>query len=106
MNEQTNAIECGGYRPGHPWYYVLGGRVLPPRAILESVQTGEYRGYMASDFDRADRLPEPKRSQSLRAIREAVRHSYRSNLSRYRELACKLHQARAKNGACRRTAMH
>lgn len=36
-----------GYNSGHPWYYILGGKVLPPKEILKAVEKTGYEGYCA-----------------------------------------------------------
>ncbi|MEM6398212.1 MAG: hypothetical protein AAF741_17810 [Bacteroidota bacterium] len=75
------------YKPGHPWYFRHGGRVLTPREILESVRQSGYEGYNPEGIKRADDLPEPKRSEMLRQLREAERAFYKRDLTRYRTLA-------------------
>lgn len=95
MGQAMKDTKGGEYRPGHPWYYVLGGEVLRPRAILEHVKARGYRGYLSRDIDEADNMREPKRSQRLRAMREAASASLRANISRYREMARELHKERA-----------
>ena len=59
------------YNPGHPWYYVLGGRVQMPREIFNAVKASGYRGWREEDIEKASRRQEPARSVSLRKIREA-----------------------------------
>ena len=86
--------QCGGYNPGHPWYYVLGGPVLPPRLIMAAVKLRGYRGYLAADMDRAGSLPEPKRSQALRRMKANALADYRADLTSYRDMARKLHAYR------------
>lgn len=84
---------CG---PGHPWFYVLGGKPLYPRQILEAVERAEYRGYLAREIDRTDSLCEPRRSTVLRSMRTKALADYRADLSRYREVARDLYLHRAK----------
>lgn len=86
----SERIKQNGYRPGHPWYYVCGGAVLPPKAILQEVQRRGYRGYMAHRIERIDSKPEPQRSHALRVIKAEVMDELRDNLSRYRECAREL----------------
>jgi hypothetical protein len=83
-----------GYRPGHPWFYVLGGMVLMPKEILTEVKASGYQGYMADTIAKADNKPEPQRSESLRQIRAKVHCDLISDLSCYRECARELHQYR------------
>jgi hypothetical protein len=73
-----------GYSPGHPWYYLLGGAVLMPRAILEQTRASGYRGCSAAAIEAADRLAEPKRSASLRALHQRFYEDLQCDLSRYR----------------------
>jgi hypothetical protein len=85
------------YKPGHPWYFRHGGRIPFPREILESVKESGYEGYNPEGIKRADNLPEPKRSETLRQLREAEVTIYKRDLARYRSLAFRLKMAR-KNG--------
>lgn len=78
------------YRPGHPWYYLLGGPALMPSAIREAASRSTYHGYRAADIDKADAMGEPKRTTALRAIRKAVLDELRRDLGRYREVAREL----------------
>lgn len=83
-----------GYRPGHPWYYLLGGEVLPPKVIRFEVRLAEYKGYRQEEILSAAAKPEPGRSKALRKIRDEVRQSLKDNISRYREVARELHAYR------------
>ena len=62
----------GGYRQGHPWYYLLGG--LPPslKEIKAEAEGDERGGYLADDIAALDVMNEPKRSEKLRALRMRV----------------------------------
>lgn len=60
------------------------------KADYRACQKRGYQGYMSDDIKAADKKPEPQRSEALRAIKDKVIHSYRSDLSCYRELACEL----------------
>jgi len=84
----------GGYNAGHPWFYFLGGPVLSPKQIQESVRITGYGGYMADDIGQADRKSEPRRSTELRALRDEVRRMLSADISRYREVARELHRYR------------
>ena len=84
-----------GYNSGHPWYYLLGGKRLTLKEIRQDVRASGYRGYLERDIDAADRLPEPKRSDALRAIRKRVTKSIAQDIARYREVARKLASHRA-----------
>lgn len=82
------------YSPGHPWYYFLGGAVLPPKAIRTIVRASGYEGYRVRDIREAAARSEPARSEALRKIRIDVMRSLRSNISIYREVARELRQYR------------
>lgn len=86
-----------GYSPGHPWYYLLGGAVLMPRAILAQTRASGYRGCYASMIEEADRLAEPKRSTKLRALQQRFFEDLRRDLSRYRTCVRNLRVYRQKS---------
>jgi hypothetical protein len=94
----TKTIEHS-YSSGHPWYYVLGGSVLMPSEILTAVRASGYQGYMAERIYVADALAEPKRSESLRAIKANVLNHFWADLSRYREVVRELRSYRRSLGA-------
>lgn len=77
-------LEKTGYEPGHPWYYLLGGKPLSLRDILEATRQSGYRGYARERIANLDNLAEPKRSQSLRAERDRFRSDLRRDIHRYR----------------------
>ncbi|NHK26291.1 hypothetical protein FF098_000045 [Parvularcula flava] len=94
-----------GYCPSHPWYYVLGGKVLSLKQIRFEAEHNNYRGYMPDRLDEIDAKSEPKRSQSLRQLRSKIREDLKRDVSRYKELANQLrrnrHQGSTKTGnAC------
>ncbi|MGR3507854.1 MAG: hypothetical protein ACU0FF_01050 [Sulfitobacter sp.] len=89
-----SAPDTLGYQPGHPWYYLLGGDVLPPKSIRFEVRLEGYKGYRRDEILSAANKAEPQRSQSLRKIRDEVMRSLRLNISRYREVARELHAYR------------
>lgn len=97
MEGDTTQRPCTAYSPGHPWYYVLGGKPPYPREIMQEVMRRAYGGYLASDIGRIDRQPEPQRSNDLRAFRRKALADYRANLSRYRALAVALRRYRTSN---------
>ncbi len=86
-----------GYWPTHPWYYLLGGPILMPRAIKALAILSGYRGYRAEEIAGADRLPEPKRSRKLDRVEQDVLSQLRADLARYRHLA---HRLRLRRQAC------
>lgn len=92
MSAQDKPIEFthGGYGSGHPWYYNLGGKVLSPKQIKESVKQSGYQGYMRSDIAAADNRAEPQRSQTLREMRRKAMLDLASDLNGYRARAREL----------------
>lgn len=83
-----------GYRSGHPWYYLLGGKRLTLKEIRDCATARGYRGYLAHEIDETDSMAEPRRSQKLRAIRAEVKAELADDVSRYRELARQLARRR------------
>ncbi|WP_160733618.1 hypothetical protein [Pelagerythrobacter marinus] len=79
-----------GYKSGHPWYYLLGGKRLSLKEIRESARASGYKGYRADAIAKADNLHEPRRSQVLREIREQAMRELNNDVSLYREFARKL----------------
>lgn len=77
-------LEKTGYEPGHPWYYLLGGKPPTPKEILEATRHSGYRGYAHERLMALDKLAEPKRSQSLRAERDKFRSNLHRDIRRYR----------------------
>ncbi len=75
-----------GYRPGHPWYYKLGGVVHKPKQILAAVKASGYRGYKLDEIEKADSKYEPDRSATLRKIRESALMELKADLECYREV--------------------
>lgn len=82
------------YDPGHPWYYYLGGSVLKPSYILECVKTNGHTGYLREEIAQLDQKTEPKRSESLRSVREKIMDDLRRDLSIYRRVVRELHEYR------------
>ncbi|WP_022694718.1 hypothetical protein [Ponticaulis koreensis] len=99
LSPTTSAANSGapnfqnGYDPGHPWYYLLGGKVLGPKSILKSVIARDYRGHIDEIKD-AEALCEPRRSEQLRRLRNRITNQYKADLERYRELVRELQQHR------------
>jgi hypothetical protein len=85
-----------GYDPGHPWYYLRGGKVLSFKEIRQSVIKSGYQGYMMDRIQDADDKLEPRRSELLRTIRAEVIATFRSDAHRYRSCATALRQRKAK----------
>lgn len=93
MTKENNT----GYNTGHPWYYKLGGTVLKPSEISNSVKARGYQGYMADDILKTDKRAEPQRSQALHSIKVDVLKSFWDDVSRYRALANQLRKYRITN---------
>ncbi|MGR6465780.1 hypothetical protein [Rhizobium sp. PAMB 3182] len=83
-----------GYPPSHPWYYLQGGTVFRPRTIKAYALITGYKGYRADEIAAADRLPEPKRSRKLAALKAEVLAGLKADMARYRHLACALRARR------------
>lgn len=86
-----SAPDTRGYSPSHPWYYLLGGEVLPPKVIRFDVRLAGYKGYLKEEILGAASRPEPRRSRALGRIRDEVCQSLTQNISIYREVARELH---------------
>lgn len=82
------------YGEGHCWYYRLGGKVLGPKSILKQVERENYLGYR-TDIADAENQPEPRRSATLKRIKDDVRKDLKSDIARYRHLASELRKTRA-----------
>ena len=41
------------YSSGHPWYYVLGGKVPSIKKIWEEAKASGYKGYLREDIANA-----------------------------------------------------
>ena len=92
-------MKTNTYSPGHPWYYVLGGKAPPPKRILEAVKRRGYKGYREADIAAAAEKPEPARSHALREIRAQVMADLRYDLSVYRRVVRELRQYRERHPA-------
>lgn len=82
------------YPPSHPWYYLLGAPVLPPKAILFQVRFAGYRGYRYEEIERAANLAEPVRTRQLERLHSEFISEVKRDLSRYRECANALRRHR------------
>lgn len=81
------------YRPGHSWYYRLGGRPLTPKQILAEARRDAYRGYRRDEIALAASRCEPRRSQELRTLRQQTVDRLRFDLARYRVVVHALRRA-------------
>ena len=77
------------YSSGHPWYYVLGGKVPSIKKIWEEAKASGYKGYLREDIANAS-----GNNSKLRQIRQEVVQSLKRDISRYRECAFDLNQVR------------
>ena len=84
-----------GYRKGHPWYYLLGGKPAKLKEIREEARASGYCGFMADQIDKADQMPEPKRSQALRKYRKQVTAELSHDVRIYRFAVRDLHRYQA-----------
>lgn len=98
MNTEATKYEYKKYKLGHPWYYYRGGRIPTLKQILSRVKAERYQGYRISDILKADRKPEPKRSEALRKLQAEELRLIRHDISRYQELARLLHRSREAQG--------
>lgn len=93
MTQQQRSLD-NSYSPHHPWYYVLGGTVLPPKQIREAVRTRGYKGYMERHIADIDQKAEPERSERLRKLRAQETQGLQDDISIYRACAYQLHALR------------
>ncbi|WP_339635772.1 hypothetical protein [uncultured Sneathiella sp.] len=84
------AVTYHDYNCGHPWYYLLGGAVQSPKAILAEAERRDFKGYREEEIRAADRKSEPQRSEALRELKEQALHDIRSDLVSYRKAARQL----------------
>ena len=92
--EERERLSPSTYSPGHPWYYVLGGRPLRPREILDHIRAGDYRGYLADEIEKVNNRPEPRRSALLREFKAKAKRELFTDLSRYRRTVWVLREHR------------
>lgn len=85
-----NILTHRGYSAGHPWFYFLGGAVLPFKAIRADVLKSDYGGYLAGDIEIIGRKQEPQRSAAIIAMRQKIEAGLRKDISIYRQCAREL----------------
>ena len=83
-----------GYSQSHPWYYVLGGRVLSPAEIQASVELNAYSAAISEDILKIAKRLEPQRSEGLRELRGAIKQSLQRDIDIYLKFALKLKASR------------
>lgn len=71
------------YNSAHPCYYKFGGLVLFPSEIKSSVDLESYPDLMVEEILAASSMAEPKRSERLRGLRQAMRQELSRNLAIY-----------------------
>ncbi|CAE7394299.1 unnamed protein product, partial [Symbiodinium microadriaticum] len=79
-----------GYKPTHPWYYVLGGAIPTPRQIKSYGLVTGLPDFMLENVIAANNKPEPQRSAELQLLRQKALKRLRQHLSRYRQVASAL----------------
>ena len=77
------------YHPTHPWYYVLGGGILPLKEIWQDAIESERQGYNRVTIEKAR-----GNNQKLRTLKDIHFDRLKSDISRYRECALELHRFR------------
>lgn len=77
------------YNKGHPWYYVLGGKIPTLKEIKQDAEISSYNGYRAEDIKKCS-----QNNSKLKLLREQVRESLKNDISRYRQVALELHKYR------------
>ena len=82
--------ELRGYDPGHPWYYLLGGRPLRPEEIEPN-----FEWELPHDVA-LERLKEPaKRTKRLLDLREDYEKNVQCAIERYKEVISPAHEVSA-----------
>lgn len=77
------------YDTGHPWYYVLGGKVLSIREIFNQVSISDYKGYNADEIGKA-----LGNNSKLCLLKADTTERLKKDISVYRQSALKLHRYR------------
>lgn len=87
-------LSYDAYKPGHPWYFMLGGPIPTPKAIRQMVLSEGYYGYDRERIRAIAAKPEPHRSRELDSMRAKVKAALRQDISYYRRLAFELRRLR------------
>lgn len=82
MGNQT--VISSDYSPSHPWFYYLGGIVISPKQIKQRVMIKDQESYRAEDFEKLNSRKEPRRSESLRLMKEKIMQELVRDISAYR----------------------
>ena len=81
--------DYNSYNTGHPWYYVLGGKVPSIKAIWKEVAHLDYKGCKEDDIKKA-----AGNSSKLRALKAQSFLRLKNDISSYRKYALELHRYR------------
>lgn len=92
----NNTVTALDYSPAHPWYYFLGGIVLPPKRIKNLIDDSGRESYRAEEFERLNRKAEPQRSESLRLMKDKIKQDLARDISIYRTVVRELNIERGK----------
>ncbi len=79
------------YSTGHPWHYVLGGKVLSIKEIWNEANASDYRGYRRDTIKKYF-----GKSDKLKALKSETIINLKRDINRYRECALALHRYRNK----------
>ena len=77
------------YSTGHPWYYVLGGKILSLKEILKEVNEAPNKGYLETEIDKAS-----GNNAKLQELKTKALSRLSDDISRYRQCALELHRYR------------
>lgn len=72
------------YKPGHPWFYRLGGRIQYPSEIYACIIASGSQGYNGPEIRKIDQMHEPIRSERLRALHQEYKTKLFASLYKYR----------------------
>ena len=76
------------YKSFHPspHYYYFGGQLPKLKDVLTAVAQSNYRGHMAEDIKRLNKLAEPVRTQKLNAEKNNYLRNLDYNLRRFKQV--------------------
>lgn len=81
--------DSNSYSTGHPWYYVLGGKVLSLKEIWQEAEQTNYKGYRETEIDKAN-----GNNTKLRTLKAETIQRLKVDISGYRKSALALHRYR------------
>lgn len=79
------------YNSGHPWYYVLNGKVLSIKEIWNEANSANKYGYNQESIEKAS-----GNNEKLRILKAEHIKRLKTDISRYRQCALELHKFRKK----------